>query len=235
MIEFTEITAISREMHRSRRSFRWDVSQYRFFFVDGTDARAQSCDYFLSHSSPGIPTRGLPSSRMNDRRGDVDTRSSISWRHVGGDSGARRSCYDRATVMWPIGTRHNRHRQRDVRCMLWPRAFVVSRRVASSRLVSRSRRRQGPSVSQLDRDFAENCSLDIFVEFLQLASRLMPIPSTLAEHILARDRLAATAIAGQTKQRVRNMYKILLIKSTFLFLIIWYINSFKKIIQTINK
>lgn len=104
--------------------------------------------------------------------------------------------------------------------MLWPRAFVVSRRVASSRLVSRSRRRQGPSVSQLDRDFAENCSLDIFVEFLQLASRLMPIPSTLAEHILARDRLAATAIAGQTKQRVRNMYKILLIKSTFLFLII---------------
>ncbi|TGZ54985.1 hypothetical protein DBV15_06776 [Temnothorax longispinosus] len=40
MIEFTEIIAISSEMRRS----------------------PQSCDYFLSHSSPRIPTRGLPSS-----------------------------------------------------------------------------------------------------------------------------------------------------------------------------
>lgn len=78
-----------------------------------------------------------------------------------------------------------------------------------SGLVSR-RRRQGPSVSQLDRDFAENCSLDIFVEFLRLASRSMPIPLILAKHIFARDRLAATA-NRTAKQRekyiIAKMYK----------------------------
>jgi len=169
--------------------------------MDRTDTRAQSCDYFLSHSSPRIPTREPPSSRMNDRRGDVNTRSSISWRHVGGDSGARRSCYDRATVMWPIGTRHNRHRQRNVRCMhLWTRIRRIALRIVVLLVVVNGVRVHlslgSTAISQ-----KSIVSRHIFVEFFSACFANFDTFDIHETH--PRARLGATAITNRMERCVK--------------------------------
>lgn len=120
-IERMEITRI-----RQRKSI-WIL-----FFRALTNEHAISCHIpRLGFQRAGLHRR----SRMNDRRGDVDTRSSISWRHIGG-GGARRSCYDRATVMWPIGTRRRRLPTENVDCVCTCLPVAVAKR-----RVARSRRR----------------------------------------------------------------------------------------------